>query len=570
MLRFSSRHIDVLILLTCVFFSLKYQMADNNLEKVIKSDGLGYYSYLPAVFIFGDYTYSFTEEVTEKYPKTDFGDGFLKASEGGKVNKYYVGLAILWVPFFLLAHVLALIFGWSADGYSVVYHISVMAAANFYLWLGCRYTRKLLLQYAVPEYVAALVLVAVVFGTNLFFYATFDASHSHVYSFAMIAGFLYFCEAFFRRNALPDIYRAAILLGLITLLRPTNAVIALMALFFAGSMGAFWRQIAEHRIRILAAAGIFVLTLFPQFLLYYLQSGAFIVWSYGDEKFYFGNPHLTEILFSYRKGHFVYTPMVLLSVFGFIYLFKTDKFRFFILLLTVSAATYIIASWWCWWYGASLGQRAFVDYYALLALLLAFAFFLLRTTPLKIAFFAAAGVFTFYSLTLSYQYRNRIIDTVHMNKQKFWFTFLKTDRDITGLAFFDPLFEGIETADIVNIAASDGMFLCADGDGEKHILANKESASLWETFNRVTLNEETVALKSYTGYFVTADPAQGHVLRYTAVEAGEREFFELHAAEDDSFYIKAFNGKYLVRKGEFLKATGEHASEAERFRLIEK
>ena len=146
---FLIKYICEIILLLCIFFSFHQQSIDNNCEKVVLADGLGYYSYLPAIFIYNDYEFAFTKSVSGKYEKMNFGDGFLKETDSGKVNKYYLGLSILLLPFFLIAHFLAIILGLPADGYSQIYQISVLLAANFYVWLGCKYLRKLILSYSV-------------------------------------------------------------------------------------------------------------------------------------------------------------------------------------------------------------------------------------------------------------------------------------------------------------------------------------------------------------------------------------------------------------------------------------
>lgn len=51
----------------------------------------------------------------------------------------------------------------------------------------------------------ALSLIVTLFGTNLFHYATFDASYSHVYSFFLFATFLYLSAEWHRalRRVLP-------------------------------------------------------------------------------------------------------------------------------------------------------------------------------------------------------------------------------------------------------------------------------------------------------------------------------------------------------------------------------
>ena len=67
------------------------------------------------------------------------------------------------------------------------------------------------------------------------------------------------------------------------------------------------------------------------FLLWKIQTGNWVVYSYGEEGFNFATPHFSEFIFSYLKGWLTYTPIAfLILVFGFILLFKktnTDFFR---------------------------------------------------------------------------------------------------------------------------------------------------------------------------------------------------------------------------------------------------
>lgn len=445
-----TKRICEVILCICLFFSFYYQTQDNDCEKIFSGDGLGYYSYLPAIFIYNDYGFSFTKSISEKHKKMNFGNGFLVETGNGKVNKYYVGLSILLLPFFLLAHLLETLFGSSLDGYARIYQVAVLIAANFYVWLGCRYLRRLILSYSIPESIAAFILILTLFGTNLFFYTTFHASYTHAYSFAIIAIFLFCIHSFMKNENAKLLYLSAFLLGLIVLLRPTNVVIAIMFLFFAGSFNRFWEVVKQFAFPLLISGVIFLLTLFPQSLLYFLQSGHFIVWSYGGEKFNFDNPEFFNVLFSYQKGLFVYTPLALLALAGLIYLFRTSKFQFAVMLSLLFLSTYIISSWWCWYYGASLGQRVFVDYYAIVALLLTLLYLSFTKQYHKWIFIATSLPLVFYSLMLTYQYRHNILDYAEMNRQKFWFTFLRTDPGIEGLVFSGGLFSNPDHTNIVN------------------------------------------------------------------------------------------------------------------------
>lgn len=566
-LQLSTKYICEIILLICLTVSFCQQIQDNQWKKIIKADGLGYYSYLPAIFIYNDYTFSFTKDIQNKYEKTDFGYGFLNTTPKGKVDKYFVGLSILWLPFFLIAHFLSLLFGFSADGYSKLYQIAVLIATNFYLWLGCKYTRKLILEYPISQNIAAVVLLSIVFGTNLLFYVVGDPSHTHAYSFSMIAVFLYSIHSFFKNGNTKQLYWSAFLLGIIVLIRPSNIVIGLMILFFAGSLKAFRNVLMEFRKKILISVTIFILTLFPQFLLYYLQSGHFFVWSYGEEGFNFNTPQIFNVLFSYRKGLFVYTPLTLLSLAGLIYLFRTNKFQFTIMLIFLLLSTYIISSWQCWTYGCSLGQRAFVDYYSVLGLLISFLWLSLRKNYLKGTFFLIAVLFIFYSSVLEYQYRNSIIDCFEMNKQKFWFAFLKTDKKYEGLACLNGLFSGTDQVNIVNIKASNDKFLSSDRKGD-YIRANEHRAWAWETFNIIKLSGNKIAIKNDEGKYISAWLDNDNSLMHKVTEIKAWEEFELIPLGENKILLKACNNKFVTLKDEKLSANSDCFSPAAVFTLI--
>ena len=79
----------LLILLTGYFFYTKD--FTNKYDKVIMAEGLGYYVYLPATFIYHDYTFEFFNEVYPKYYNPGYNPptgNFMRESEEWRVNKY--------------------------------------------------------------------------------------------------------------------------------------------------------------------------------------------------------------------------------------------------------------------------------------------------------------------------------------------------------------------------------------------------------------------------------------------------------------------------------------------------
>jgi hypothetical protein len=90
-------------------------------------------------------------------------------------------------------------------------------------------------------------------------------------------------------------------------------------------------------------------------------SGRLFFYSYDDESFYFLNPHVWEGLFGFRKGFFVYAPVMLLMLPGFYFSFKNSMPFAWPALLFFLFNAYVVFSWWCWWYGGGFGSRPLVD-----------------------------------------------------------------------------------------------------------------------------------------------------------------------------------------------------------------
>lgn len=565
---FCIRQTTFIIFITSLFFTIYINYYSNKCENVIRADGLGYYSYLPAIFIYNDYQFLFIEDIKQKHPQINFGDGFLNPTNNGNVNKYYLGLSILFLPFFLIAHILSTLFNQNPDGYSLIYQLFVLIASNFYLFIGCIYTKKLISIYINKLVIQSIILVTLVFGTNLFFYASYDVTHTHVYSFALIAAFLYYSYKFCTFYNSSYLYILSILLGVITLLRPTNIVIALLIIFFAKNLKNLLNTILNKKLELLISFFVFITCIFLQFVLYYLQTGSFIVWSYGTESFNFHNPEIFNVLFSYRKGLFVYTPLVLISLIGLIKIFKQNKHQFTVLVFFLVLITYIISSWWCWWYGGSLGQRAFVDYYSIVGVLLAFSYNQIFEKFDAIKGILLSGlmtIFIIYSNVLYYQYRYFIIDSENMNKEKFWFSFLKTSTNYYGVVTINHFFDGKHPLNIISIKSTNGKYLSSIKDENNFIIANRNLPQNWEAFKLIELENNKVAFKTDDNKYFSARFDKTGIITHEANTILDWETFYLIKYDEKNCLIKSYDGKYITRNGDKFYADTYEKDLAEKF-----
>ncbi len=97
------------------------------------------------------------------------------------------------------------------------------------------------------------------------------------------------------------------------------------------------------------------------------------------------------------------------------------------MLIFIALSTYIISSWWNWYYGDGFGLRAFIDYYGIYCLLLAL---LLNRIPMKfvhLLIIALIGPIVFLNLFQTWQYTQKGIQPNSMNREKYCYIFLESD-----------------------------------------------------------------------------------------------------------------------------------------------
>lgn len=370
-LPFTISIIIVLFILNCVK-NVEQWKKEND---VIKWDVISYYGYLPATFIYHDYTLRFTENHIGPQKFIIWSD---KAPNGGNVIRTTMGMSVMYSPFFFIAHAVAHFFEYDTSGYSEPYKLGLILSSIFYLTLGLFFLSKLLLKFFNP-FVSAWVIVITIIGTNLFYYVTYDSAMSHPYSFTLIILFLWCTLRWYETDSKRYILYIGLILGLITLIRPTNVVIGLVFILwgvknYRDFINRTKYLVSKYKILFIIPLLAFIVWI-PQLLYWKSITGSFFYNSYGENnKFFFNNPMIIKGLFGYRHGWLIYSPVMIFSVLGMIVLIKRFKEMLLPIVLTSSLFIYIIFSWWCWWYGGAFGMRAMIDIYGLLALPMA-AFF---------------------------------------------------------------------------------------------------------------------------------------------------------------------------------------------------
>ena len=413
-----SKYVILIVVLICAWYAKNLKKWENN--GIIKEDVNSYYAYLPASLIFHDLNFDFVKTL----PKDFEGKIWLQnVPNGNPILRMTMGLSILWIPFFYLAHATAHLVGASTLGYSWPYHFFILIAALTYLSLGLIFLRKILINYF-SEFETSVVIGLIVLATNLMHYVIAEPGMSHVYNFTLITVLIYYSLKWNEKPELGNSVILGIVSGLIILIRPVNIIVLIFPLLIGiTSLKDIFEKLINNWKHIVIAAILAFLVFLPQMLYWKMQTGHFLFNSYMDQgKFYWGNPQFINGLFSYRKGWLVYTPVMSFSIIGLIFLYKKAKETVLPIVVFTVLSLYVTFSFWCWWYGGSFGMRPLIDFYGIMAIPM--AAFIHKIVQSKIWLKVLVSVVIVFLVYLNQfqmtQYRTSLLHWDSMTKKAYW------------------------------------------------------------------------------------------------------------------------------------------------------
>jgi hypothetical protein len=406
--------------------------------KVTTWDALGYYFYLPSIFIYHDIKkLRWFPEVDKKYSVSGgtVYQAYIYEKSGNYVFKYYGGVAIMEIPFFFIGHWVAKIGGHKLDGFSPPYQYSIAFGAIFYCILALFLLRKVLLFFF-SDITTALTLLFVLLASNFIQYVSVDGAMSHSFIFPLYVLILYFTIKWHQK---PDRISASVIgliIGLATISRPTEAIMFIIPLLWNTQTKELaaekWQMVKQNKEHIYYACIFGFIGVFPQLLYWKITSGSFVydVGSSWD----FLTPHI-KVLIGWEKGWFIYTPIAIFFIIG---LFFVKKFPFRKSVITFCLINiYIIISWRCWRYGASYSCRALVQSYPVFAL--AFAAFIdqISLKKWRYLFYLLGFYLIFVNLFQLKQYNEGIIHYDENNRKYYCSIYLNPHPTAIDMSLLD-------------------------------------------------------------------------------------------------------------------------------------
>lgn len=394
--------------------------------KLRGADEIEYFSYLPSLVI--DQDLDFANEYLHFHSHDPVGlkgfkETFLDRREpltGRPINFAPIGSALLWSPFYLLAHLAVVVAARAglpvvADGVSWPYLVAVCFASAFYGFLGLRLTARILVEhFHVEERSALLATFALWFGSPLLYYMTVAPGFSHATSLFVVALLLKrFLEESERKMSDLRLERWAwigFFGGLAGSVREQDGFFLLLpGLWLVGDAV---RRLAPLQLLARGAvmAGAAFVALVPQLLAYKAINGRFGPSTLVARKMDWSAPHAWGVLFDPGHGLFLWTPVLLVAVLGLLVrLLSRREATAALFVVGFAVQTWLSGSVQSWTMAGAFGSRRFLSLVPVFALGLAFVLSGLRKrTPALAGLVVAFAVW--WNVSLMVQFGLRIMD----------------------------------------------------------------------------------------------------------------------------------------------------------------
>ena len=448
--------VSIVGLLSLFVIGLNIVFYPNN---ILSYDVFGYYLYLPTTFLFQDLGLENKEVIVQLIEQYKSTSSFYQVNptEGGLfVMKYSMGMAFMYFPFFLLGWLGAILFEYPIDGFSAPFQLAIFIGGITYSIIGLWFTAKVLNHFFNWK-TAAIALSLIVFGTNYMVHVGMYGQNamSQNYLFTAYALVLWFTIKWHETYKVKYAVFLGLIMSVAILSRPTEIVMLAIPVLWGvyaketliSKLEIFWKY-RMHVLLIVVMLGAFG---GMQLVYWKIFTGKFLYNSYGGnpgEGLELFSPYTWQFLFSFRKGWLLYTPLMLFSFSGFVWMYRKNKEIVLPLLSYVVLNIYIISSWSNWWYAQSFSQRAMVSSYPVMAILLAyFIQWLFSLKGIKRGLMTSViSLLVLLNIIQTIQFDKGIIHADRMTKEAYFSVFGQLNQDVINddLLLINRSFDGKE------------------------------------------------------------------------------------------------------------------------------
>ena len=356
------RHPGRTFALVGLLFAVTYvaAVASSGRPRIVDGDAIQYYAYLRSTVF--DRDLDFENDYTVLYGSSADASGWLRerTPAGRPRNMMSVGPAILWSPIYLLVVAMAALgaalgLPIVVDGYATPFPLAAGVAGVFYATFGaylCYRTCALRFSPRASFWAAILAWLA----SPALYYSLVSPTYSHAASIFTSALFVFvWLQSAGVRSTRRFVLLGAVA-GLAMLVRWQSVILlALPAI-----------ELLLHDRRTLIRAGLLMgvtagIVFIPQLLAWKAIYGQYFVVPQGSGFMRWTAPEVLSVLFSTRRGLFLWTPALALAAIGLVLLVRRDRVLGIGAIVVVALSVYINAAARDWWAGEAFGARRFIS-----------------------------------------------------------------------------------------------------------------------------------------------------------------------------------------------------------------
>lgn len=397
-------------------------------------DVLGYYLPLPATFIYDDPMMddrAWIEKINNEKQLSGTLYQVTNNEEGQPMYFFLFGMAIFYLPFFLAGHGYAAMTGAATDGFSLPYQYALVIGAIIYTLIGLILLRKILLRYY-SERVSAIVILILLLATNYTHHLSYKNLETVNILFMLMCWLIWSTIRWHETHRFKHLLFTGIAITLMTLVKPSEVMAVFIPFLWSVTsfrslkekIGLFWTK----RKQVIGTVAVCLLILSPQLLYWHSKTGHFIYDSYNNPGVGLDifSPHILDVLFSFRKGWLIYTPVMILGLIGLFWHLRSNKSIGWSFPIYFLITFYIISSWTEWWYGGAYSCRPVITAYPILAIGLGAFLTQLKTNTIRYAIAGFVVLAAGLNLFQWWQLQEGIYDPYRTTKEYYWAIFLQT------------------------------------------------------------------------------------------------------------------------------------------------
>ncbi len=292
-----------------------------------------------------------------------------EAATGRPINFTPIGCALLWSPFYLLAHAGVLVahaLGSSvlADGFSLPYQAAACYGSSLYGFVGLLLLHDVLRRRFV-EPAASWATAGVWLASPLLYYMSLAPGFSHANSVFAVSLLLWLALRASHKDRLSDWVITGLAGGVCGLIREQDALFLLIP---AGLIVQGKARLERRGMALVALGAAAAVCFAPQLLIYQATNGTLSPSKLVTRKMSWASPHALEALFDPAHGLFFWSPLLLLATLGLAHhAWRRRDAISFLLLGALVMQVWINGAVESWHQAGAFGSRRFVAATPLLA-----------------------------------------------------------------------------------------------------------------------------------------------------------------------------------------------------------